>query len=62
MLAWVKSIWFDQLGGWKRRLSVLSEASAIRARPVHGKGTSHLNRNPTTNDDLLSARFVDTGH
>jgi len=32
------------------------------ARPVHGKGTSHPIGIPTTNDDRLSARFVDAGH
>jgi len=30
--------------------------------PVHGKGTSHLNRNSDDEYDPLSARFVDTGH
>jgi len=34
------------LTGWKGRYGMLSEANAIRARPVHGKGTSHLNRKP----------------
>jgi hypothetical protein len=36
---------FDRAGSWKHRHSVLSWTGAIRAHPVHGKGTSHLNRN-----------------
>jgi hypothetical protein len=41
-----KSVWFDEIDGWKRRWSMLSEARAIRAHPVHGKGTSHLSKYP----------------
>jgi hypothetical protein len=51
----------SSLTGWKGRCGMLSEASAIRARPVHGKGTSHLTKSLMSNDDPLSARLVDAG-
>src|SRR5262245_58935938 len=47
-LATVSPGWKDRSPGWEDWRSMLSEANAIRARPVHGKGTSHLNRNFTT--------------
>jgi hypothetical protein len=34
----------DRDRGWKPSQGVLSCAGAIRAHPVHGKGTSHLSR------------------
>jgi len=42
----LKSICCEGVGGWKRRGAVLSREGAIRARPVHGKGPSHLSKHP----------------
>jgi hypothetical protein len=47
----------DEAAGWKRGRRMLSCRARIRARPVHGKGTSHLNRILTTNNGPLSAPF-----
>ena len=41
---------------------MLGMQRAIRAHPVHGKGTSHLILFALSDYDLFQARLVDIGH